>query len=113
VSKEPFGLGVTVHPNVRPDRHQIERLDFERRNWTEVQLRICPFISDFWQRVRLELRWTNPFIRPSLAELPVLELVSATHIVADLTLGLGKVAHDCLAPPESSHRKGRRYELAE
>ena len=30
-------------------------------------------------------------------ELPVLEIVSATHLVADLTLGLGTVAHDYLA----------------
>jgi hypothetical protein len=29
-----------------------------------------------------------------LAELPVLEVVSGTHIIADLTLGLGKVVHD-------------------
>jgi acetoacetate decarboxylase len=43
-------------------------------------------------------------------------VVSATHIVADLTLGLGKVVHDYLdylAPSEPSHWKGRRYELAE
>jgi len=32
-----------------------------------------------------------------LAELPVLEIVSDIHIVADLTLGLGKVVHDYLA----------------
>jgi acetoacetate decarboxylase len=31
-----------------------------------------------------------------VAELPVLEIVSAIHIVADLTLGLGKVVHDYL-----------------
>jgi len=27
----------------------------------------------------------------------VLEIVSGTHIIADLTLGLGKVVHDYLA----------------
>jgi acetoacetate decarboxylase len=32
-----------------------------------------------------------------LAELPVLEVVSASHIIADLTLDLGKVIHDYLA----------------
>jgi len=32
-----------------------------------------------------------------LAELPVLEIVSGTHIIADVTLGLGKVVHDYLA----------------
>jgi hypothetical protein len=31
-----------------------------------------------------------------VAELPVLEIVSAIHILADLTLGLGKVVHDYL-----------------
>jgi acetoacetate decarboxylase len=34
-----------------------------------------------------------------VADLPVLEVVSATHIVADLTLGLGKVVHDYLQQP--------------
>jgi acetoacetate decarboxylase len=33
-----------------------------------------------------------------VADLPVREIVSAVHILADLTLGLGKVVHDYLAP---------------
>jgi acetoacetate decarboxylase len=37
-----------------------------------------------------------------VAELPVLEVVSATHILADLTLGLGRVVHDYL------HQLGRQ-----
>jgi acetoacetate decarboxylase len=32
-----------------------------------------------------------------LAELPILEIVSGIHIVADLTLPLGKVMHNYLA----------------
>jgi acetoacetate decarboxylase len=32
-----------------------------------------------------------------VADLPVLEVVSATHILADLTLALGEVVHDYLA----------------
>jgi acetoacetate decarboxylase len=32
-----------------------------------------------------------------LAELPVLEVLAGTHIIADLTLDLGKVVHDYLA----------------
>ena len=32
-----------------------------------------------------------------LAELPVIEIVSGIRIVADLTLGLGRVVHDYLA----------------
>ena len=31
-----------------------------------------------------------------VAELPILEVLSGIHIIADLTLGLGKVVHDYL-----------------
>ncbi len=31
-----------------------------------------------------------------VADLPVLEVVSADHILSDVTLGLGKVVHDYL-----------------
>ncbi|MGH9840589.1 MAG: acetoacetate decarboxylase family protein, partial [Blastocatellia bacterium] len=31
-----------------------------------------------------------------VSDLPVLEVVSGIHIIADLTLGLGKVVHDYL-----------------
>ena len=37
-----------------------------------------------------------------VAELPVLQVLSAKHVVADLTLGLGTVVHDYLSP-----RRGR------
>jgi acetoacetate decarboxylase len=54
--------------------------------------------------VDLKGAWTGPaalsltsHALAPLAELPVLEIVSGTHIVADLTLGLGKVVHDYLA----------------
>jgi len=33
-----------------------------------------------------------------VADMPVLEIDSAAHILADLTLGLGKVVHDYLQP---------------
>ena len=35
----------------------------------------------------------DPALAP-VAKLPVREVISATHILADLTLGLGKVVHD-------------------
>src|SRR5690242_21432517 len=35
-----------------------------------------------------------------VAELPVLEVVSATHLVVDLTLALGEVVYDYLARSE-------------
>jgi acetoacetate decarboxylase len=38
-----------------------------------------------------------PHALAPVAELPVLEVVSTTHILADITLGLGKVVHDYLA----------------
>jgi len=34
--------------------------------------------------------------------LPVLELISATHILCDLTLNLGTVVHDYLTPDRST-----------
>ena len=38
----------------------------------------------------------HPHALAPIAELPVREVISATHIVADLTLGLGKVVYDYL-----------------
>ena len=65
--------------------------------------RICELVEYYLEDIELKGAWTGPgassFIAHALApvaELPVLEVVSATHIVADLTLGLGKVVHDYL-----------------
>jgi len=38
----------------------------------------------------------HPHALAPIAELPVREILSATHIVADLTLGMGKVVYDYL-----------------
>jgi acetoacetate decarboxylase len=66
--------------------------------------RICELVEYYLQDVTLKGAWTGPAalsLMPHalapVAELPVLEIVSATHLVADLTLGLGTVAHDYLA----------------
>jgi acetoacetate decarboxylase len=40
----------------------------------------------------------NPHALAPVAELPVLEIVSSVHFIADLTLGLGKTVHDYLQP---------------
>ena len=40
-----------------------------------------------------------------VAELPVLQVLSAKHIVADLTLGLGTVVHDYLSPGAAVRRR--------
>jgi acetoacetate decarboxylase len=67
--------------------------------------RICELVRYHLTDVVLKGGWTGPAalaLAPHalapVAELPVLEVVSATHIVADLTLALGEVVHDYLAP---------------
>jgi acetoacetate decarboxylase len=40
----------------------------------------------------------EPHALAPIAELPAHEIISATHIIADLTLGLGKVVYDYLKP---------------
>ncbi|MDE2360731.1 MAG: acetoacetate decarboxylase family protein, partial [Betaproteobacteria bacterium] len=37
-----------------------------------------------------------------VAQLPVLEVISGTHILSDLTLGLGTVVFDYLTHPEGT-----------
>ena len=65
--------------------------------------RICELVEYYLEDIVLKGAWTGPAalsLTPHalapVAELPVLEIVSATHILADLTLGLGKVVHDYL-----------------
>ena len=66
--------------------------------------RICELVEYELTDVNLKGAWTGPaaltlssHALAPLAELPVLEVVSGTHILADLTLPLGKVVHDYLA----------------
>ena len=66
--------------------------------------RICEIVEYYLEDVKLKGAWTGPasltlasHALAPLAELPVLEVVSGVHIIADLTLGLGKVVHDYLA----------------
>jgi acetoacetate decarboxylase len=66
--------------------------------------RICELVEYYIEDINLKGAWTGPgalSLTPHalapVAELPVLEVVSAVHILCDLTLGLGKVAHDYLA----------------
>jgi acetoacetate decarboxylase len=66
--------------------------------------RICELVEYELTDVNLKGAWTGPtaltlssHALAPLAELPVLEIVSGMHIIADLTLPLGKVVHDYLA----------------
>ena len=65
--------------------------------------RICELVEYYLEDIDLKGAWTGPgaldlhaHALAPVAELPVLEVISATHIIADLTLGLGKVVYDYL-----------------
>jgi len=67
--------------------------------------RICELVEYYLEDVTLKGAWTGPAalsLTPHalapVAELPVLEVVSAVHLICDITLGLGKVAYDYLQP---------------
>jgi acetoacetate decarboxylase len=66
--------------------------------------RICELVKYYLEDVTVKGAWTGPaaldlypHALAPIAELPVLEVLSAKHLVADLTLGLGTVMHDYLA----------------
>lgn len=66
--------------------------------------RICELVRYHMQDIQMKGAWTGPAaleLAPHalapVAELPVLEIVEARHLVADLTLGLGEVVYDYLA----------------
>ncbi|MFO1067352.1 MAG: acetoacetate decarboxylase [Geminicoccaceae bacterium] len=66
--------------------------------------RICELVEYRLEDVDLKGAWNGPgalelhaHALAPVAELPVLEVISTVHILADLTLGLGKVVHDYLA----------------
>jgi hypothetical protein len=60
-------------------------------------------IEYYLEDISVKGAWTGPaaldlhaHALAPVAELPVLEVLSGVHIIADLTLGLGKVVHDYL-----------------
>jgi len=65
--------------------------------------RICELVRYHMVDVTLKGAWSGPgalqlfhHALAPVAELPVLEVLSASHILSDLTLGLGEVVHDYL-----------------
>jgi acetoacetate decarboxylase len=65
--------------------------------------RICELVEYYLEAIAVKGVWTGPaaldphgHALAPVAELPVLEVLSGVHIVAGLTLGLGKVVHDYL-----------------
>lgn len=67
--------------------------------------RICELVRYYMTDITVKGAWEGPaglelfdHALAPVAELPILEVLSAVHIIADLTLGLGEVVHDYLAP---------------
>jgi len=71
--------------------------------------RICELVRYCLEDVVVKGAWSGPaalelahHALAPVAQLPVLEILSGTHILSDLTLGLGSVAFDYLAPPQGN-----------
>lgn len=66
--------------------------------------RVCELVKFYLKDVEVKEAWTGPVslelcshaLAP-VAQLPVLKIVKAKHVVANLTLGLGEIAFDYLA----------------
>jgi len=80
--------------------------------------RICELVRFHCEDITVKGAWTGPaaldlcsHALAPVAELPVLEVLSAKHVVADLTLGLGTVVHDYLTHHNTAHRRGSESEM--
>jgi len=66
--------------------------------------RVCELVRYFRRDIVLKGAWTapaalelHPHALAPLSDLPVLEVISGVHVIADFTLALGEVVHDYLA----------------
>jgi len=80
--------------------------------------RICELVRFHLEDITVKGAWTGPaaldlysHALAPVAELPVLQVLSAKHVVADLTLGLGTVVHDYLALGAAMRRRGTGSEI--
>jgi acetoacetate decarboxylase len=71
--------------------------------------RICELVRYYLEDVVVKGAWTGPaalelahHALAPVAQLPVLEIISGTHILSDLTLGLGTVVFDYLGQSQES-----------
>jgi acetoacetate decarboxylase len=76
--------------------------------------RICELVEYYLEDITIKGAWTGPgtlslsqHAMAPIAELPVLEVLSTVHILSDLTLGLGKVVYDYLAPSAQKSSRSR------
>lgn len=74
-------------------------------------LRICELVRYHLEDIVLKGAWSGPaaldlhaHVLADVSRLPVREVVSAVHFTADLTLGLGAVAYDYMAPDAEPQR---------
>ena len=86
--------------------------------WTAVRAFVS-WSNTIFEDIELKGAWTGPgaldlhaHALAPVAELPVLEVISATHIIADLTLGLGKVVDDYLRQPAERSFQTREMSYA-
>jgi acetoacetate decarboxylase len=70
----------------------------------DARPRICELVRYHLKDISVKGAWSGPadlqlfrHVIADVARLPVLEVVSAVHFVADLTLGLGEVVHDYMS----------------
>jgi acetoacetate decarboxylase len=75
--------------------------------------RICELVRFNLEDITVKGAWTGPaaldlysHALTPVAELPVLQVLSAKHVVADLTLGLGTVVHNYLCPASVARWRG-------
>jgi len=89
-----------------PIRQSLARPNFMIKIIPHVDCtpRICELVRYYCEDVTVKGAWAGPAALQlfdhalcDVARLPVLEVLSASHFVTDLTLGLGEVVHDYLA----------------
>lgn len=78
--------------------------------------RICELVRYFMTDVKIKGAWTGPaglelysHALAPVSALPMLEVKSAVHVLADLTLGLGEVIHDYLAANTQTPAKKEKH----
>ena len=90
-------------------KHSLEKPNFLVKIIPHVDAtpRICELVRYHLQDISVKGAWTGPadlqlyrHVIADVARLPVLEVVSAVHFIADLTLGLGEVVHDYMPENE-------------
>jgi len=79
--------------------------------------RVCELVRYELEDIEVKESWSAPaelqlfrHVVADVARLPVLEIVSGQHVVADLTLGYGTVAFDYLAKATAPARASRAFD---